>query len=118
VQEEVNFRKKFKVFAIVVAVTFFLSLFYNLNKINNYSLAPYWVNERIFGLSYTLPLFASAVMICLSAKKGIEKYICNFFLWICLSAFLDELFFEPFKASINEHLTAFFVLLLLKNARF
>jgi hypothetical protein len=111
-------RKEYKVFSLMVVVVFFLSLAYNVNKLYSYAFFPQWLNEKFFGLSYTIALSVCAYMICKNARKGLEKAICKVFLWIAFSALADELLFNPFKAQIYEHITgAIITIIIIINAR-
>jgi hypothetical protein len=67
----------------------------------------------LFGLSYTIPLNFLAFMLCKEAIFILEKIICKLFVWISLSALVDELIFDPYKANWHEHITALIILLLL-----
>jgi hypothetical protein len=104
-------RKEFKIFATMVGLVFTLSLLYNLNKVFNYSIFDLSINEKLFGLSYTVPMVVCGYLICKNAKFVAEKIVCKLFLWISLSAFFDEIFFNPFKPQLHEHIVALIVLI-------
>lgn len=106
-------RWEFKLFAIVVAAVFLISLAYNVNILLNYAFFGVETSELMFGLSYTMPMVTCAYIICKHAKFPLEKFVCRFFFCIALSAFLDEVFFDPHKPSLAEHIAAIILVFIL-----
>ena len=106
-------RKKFKYFAWMVFVVLVISLTYNINKIYDYYFFNQSINDKLYGLSVTIPITFFALVIRKEASFTLEKIICNLFVWIALSGLADELLFDPYKANWHEHLTSLIMLLLL-----
>lgn len=106
-------RKKFKAFALMFLAVFLISLTYNVNKIYGYPLFDQSINDRLYGLSVTVPITFFAFYMCREASFFIEKVICKLFVWIALSGLADELLFDPYTPNWHEHATAIFILILL-----
>ena len=64
----------------------------------------------LFGLSYIVPLNVFGFIMRSQAKFIWEKVVVGVFLWFTLSSLMDELFFDPFKPEITEHIIGIFVL--------
>lgn len=110
---EVNsMRRDYKIFAIMVGLVIILSFSYNVNKSLEYLFWNKGINEKLFGLSYTIPLVVCAYMICKNARTGVEKVICKVFLWITFSAFVDEILFDPFRPQMHEHIIGLIITLI------
>lgn len=104
-------RSQYKAFAYMVLIVFLISLAYNVNKVGGYCFFDRNTNDRLFGLSVMIPINFFAFKMCKEASFFLEKVICKVFLWIAISGLCDELFFDPYKAGIHEHLAALIVLI-------
>lgn len=109
----VNMRPVYKIFALMVFFVFVVSFAYNYNKIKDYEYFTKEINEMLFGLSYIVPLNVFGFIMKSQAKFMWERVISWIFLWIPLSALMDELFFDPFTPSIKEHFVCLTVLIII-----
>lgn len=98
-------RPEYKIFAYTIVVIFIMSAIRNFNQLLGYSLFSKDVSEVIFGLSYTIPFIVSGYVIYKQSRFFWERFFCGFFLWMAISALMDELFFDPFTPQLWEHFT-------------
>ena len=106
-------RAHYKIFTLAVLFTLAVSLLYNLNVMWGYCWFDPGISDKLFGLSYTVPMVVCGYVICKQAKFLLEKLICRFFLCIAFSALLDEIIFDPYTPSYKEHLTAIILVIIL-----
>ncbi len=106
-------RTAYKIFAITLVFVLLISLLFNLNKMNAYFMFSKPVNEMLFGLSYIVPLNVFGFIMLYQTKFFWERVVCRIFLWFSVSSLADELFFDPFKPGIWEHVFGLAILIII-----
>lgn len=105
-------RLAYKIFAWMLLFVFVDSFIYNWNKSVNYSIFSEQINQALFGLSYIVPLNVFGFIMRSQAKFIWEKIVTNVFTWFTITAFVDEIFFDPFTQNIKEHVVGLFILII------
>lgn len=105
-------RLAYKIFAWTFLFVFVDSLVYNLNMIQDYWFFPKEINQTLFGLSYIVPLNVFGFIMYIQAKFSWEKIVVAVYLWFTTSALADELFFDPYKPGVWEHVAGLLILII------
>ncbi len=109
----IDMRTVYKIFAIMLVFVLVTSFLFNYNKMNDYFILPKRINEMIFGMSYIIPMNVFGFIMLYQTKFFWERVVCRFFLWFSISALIDELFFDPFKPEMKEHVFGLIILIII-----